>query len=363
MTATATAPTRTLDEAKKNAFAEKFTGALNGASAMLMISVGHRTGLFDSMDGQGPATSHEIARKARLNERYVREWLGAMLTFGVVEHDAEDKTYWLPAEHAEWLTRRSAPNNLGVTAQWVSVMGHVEDEIVEAFRHGKGVPYSAYHRFHEVMAEESGQTAVAALDDFILPLVPGLVEKLERGIDVLDFGCGMGRALQHLAARFPKSRFTGYDLSPDAIGAGTAEAKQKGLKNLRLVVKDLATIDEVEAYDLILGFDAIHDQARPQQVLNALYRALRKGGTFLAQDIKACTCHHHNLGHPLGTLIYTISTFHCMSVSLANGGPGLGAAWGKELALKMFDEAGFKQVRVEELDHDALNYYYISHKK
>lgn len=357
-----TATMQALDEAKKNAFAEKFVGALNGGALMLMVSLGHRTGLFDTLAEMPPSTSNEIAQNAELSERYVREWLGAMLTAGVVEHDPATKTYWLPPEHAAWLTRAASPNNLAVTAQWMAVLGYVEDHVLAAFKHGKGVPYAKYHRFHEVMAEESGQTAVAALDEHILSLVPGLVAKLEKGIDVLDFGCGMGRALQHLAARFPNSRFTGYDASDEAIGVGSAEARAKGLKNLKLVVKDLAAMTETEAFDLILGFDAIHDQAAPAKVLSNLQRALRTGGTLLAQDIKACSCHHDNLGHPLGTFIYTVSCMHCMSVSLANGGPGLGAAWGKELALEMLADAGFRDVRVSELQHDMVNYYYVGTK-
>ncbi len=146
----------------------------------------------------------------------MREWLGAMVTGGVIEHDPAGQTYRLPAEHAALLTRAATPGNMAVTAQWVSVLGFVEDRVLEAFRHGRGVPYAAYHRFHEVMAEESAQTVVAALEPHILPIVPGLVERLAAGMDVLDVGCGSGQAMLHLAARFPKSRLAGYDFSPEA---------------------------------------------------------------------------------------------------------------------------------------------------
>lgn len=132
----------------------------------------------------------EFAEAAGLNERYVREWLGAMVTAGVVEYNPDARTFRLPAEHAACLTRAASPNNMVAPTQWFAVLGHAEDQVVEAFKHGRGVPYSAYHRFHEVMAEESAQTVVAALHDHILPLVPDLFERLESGLRVLDVGCG-----------------------------------------------------------------------------------------------------------------------------------------------------------------------------
>ncbi len=347
---------------KAEAFADKMGDVMNHAALSLMISIGHRSRLFDVMSAMAPAGSAEIARRAKLNERYVREWLGAMVTGGVVEYDAGAGTYGLPAEHAAVLTRAASPNNAAATMQWIAVLGCVEDHVVEAFHHGRGVPYSAYKRFHEVMAEESGQTVVAALEDHILPLAPGLSGRLERGIGVMDIACGSGLAMITLASLYPNSRFTGYDFSEHAIDAARREAERRGVTNVVFEVKDLARLEEFDRYDLITGFDAIHDQARPEAVLQNVRQALKPGGMFLMQDILASSHVHHNIAHPVGTFIYTISCMHCMSVSLANGGPGLGAAWGKELALRMLNEAGFTDVRVETLPHDPFNYYYIMHK-
>jgi len=342
------------------AFAERMLRCYNEAALALMVSIGHRTRLFDVLASMDPATSQEIADETGLSERYVREWLGAMTTGGITGHNAATNRYWLPAERAALLTRAATPNNLASVAQWFAVLGGVEDKVVDAFTHGRGVPYSAYGRFHEVMAEESGQTVVVALDDHILPLVPGLVEQLTRGIDVVDVGCGSGKALMHLAERFPRSRFTGIDFSQQAITAAVAEATERGLRNLAFKCTDAAQWDAREAFDLVLAFDAIHDQPAPAQVLQNIRRALRPGGLFLMQDILAASCVHGNMGHPVGTFLYTISCMHCMSVSLAGGGPGLGAAWGKELALEMLKDAGFENVQVETLPHDILNYYYIA---
>jgi 2-polyprenyl-3-methyl-5-hydroxy-6-metoxy-1,4-benzoquinol methylase len=343
-----------------DAFAERMLVVLNDAALGLMASIGHRTGLFDSLAGLEPSTIEQIAFAAGLNERYVREWLGAMTTGGIVEHDADAGTYWLPAEHAAFLTTAAGADNIASVLQWVSVLGGVEDRIIECFRNGGGVPYKAYDRFHEVMASESDETVVAGLEDNILPLLPGITSKLEAGIDVLDVGCGSGHAMIRLAERFPNSRFTGYDISEEAIGSAKKEAAAKGLTNVTFKVQDAAAFEDTHAYDVVFTFDAIHDQARPDALLRNVRRALKPDGVYLAQDIQGTSSHAGDKAHPLAPFIYTISCLHCMTVSLASGGAGLGAAWGKPVALRMMQEAGFDDVKVHELEHDFLNYYYIA---
>src|SRR3712207_4887485 len=296
-----------LDQAKAEAFAERMVGVLNEGAIALMTSIGHRTGLFDVMAGLPPSTSEQIAQAANLNERYVREWLDAMVVGRIVEHNPEDGRYYLPQEHAAFLTRAASPDNIAVTAQLVPLMGSVEDGIVESFKNGGGVPYSAFPRFHEVMAEDSGQTVVAALTDHILPLVPGLTERLETGIDVLDVGCGSGRALNLMARMFPNSRFVGYDFSEEGIARARAEAQEHGSTNVRFEVKDAAKLDEEARYDLITTFDAVHDQADPVAVLKGIAEALREDGAYLMQEIAGSSHHHNNLEHPIGPFLYTIS--------------------------------------------------------
>jgi 2-polyprenyl-3-methyl-5-hydroxy-6-metoxy-1,4-benzoquinol methylase len=351
-----------IDVQRADAFAERMLGVLNSGALAIMVSLGHRTRLFDAMAGMQPADSHEIAARAGLNERYVREWLGAMVTGGIVHYDPKAGAYRLPAEHAACLTRAAAPNNVAAFTQYIPQLGAVEDRIVECFRKGGGVPYEAFVRFHDIMAEDSGQTVLPALIDSILPLVPGLTRRLEAGIDVLDVGCGSGLALALMAQTFPGSRFVGYDFSEEGIGRARAEAHRRGLANLRFEIKDAATLDEVDAYDLIATFDAVHDQARPATVLRNIYRALRPDGVYLMQDIAGSSHVQNNMDHPMGPLLYTVSCMHCMTVSLAQGGDGLGAMWGEEKAREMLAEAGFRSVRVERLSHDVQNSYYIVHK-
>jgi SAM-dependent methyltransferase len=354
--------TAALDAARMRAFEKKVVDILNAGALNLMLSVGHRTGLFDAMAGMVPTTSAEIAKKAGLQERYVREWLGAMTVSRIVDHDGKAGTYALPPEHAALITRGAPNGNLAVFAQYIPLLGTVEDDVVRCFREGGGVPYERFGRFHEVMAEDSGQTVLPALIEQILPLVPGLLGRLEEGIRVLDLGCGRGKALNLMARRFPNSRFVGYDLSEEAIAFARQEAVEHRSQNVEFVAHDLSDFDETAepaAFDFVTTFDAVHDQARPLAVLRGIHRTLAPDGVYLAQDIKGSGHHHGDLDHPLGPLLYTVSCMHCMTVSLAQGGEGLGAMWGRKKALEYFRNAGFSDVRVNELSHDFQNYYYV----
>ncbi|TMA61115.1 MAG: class I SAM-dependent methyltransferase [Deltaproteobacteria bacterium] len=357
--------TATFDSAKASAFAERLLTTLNDGALCLMISVGHRTGLLDAMRDLEPSTSAEIATKAGLNERYVREWLGAMVTGRIVDVDASTKRFSLPPEHAAFLSRPAGADNLAVFAQYIPLLGSVEDNIVECFKKGGGVPYSKFPRFHAVMAEDSGQSVLSSLELHIVPLVPQLAQRLSAGIQMLDVGCGRGRIINRLADLYPKSRFTGIDLSSEAILSAWEEAADKKLRNIEFIVADLSQFDktaEAEAFDLVTTFDAIHDQAKPLNVLRGIYRTLRPDGFYLMQDIKGSSHIHNNLDHPLGPLLYTISCMHCMTVSLAQNGEGLGAMWGEEKTREYLTKAGFRAVEKHELSHDIQNNWYVVRK-
>ncbi len=348
-----------LDPEAVEAFGDRMLGVVNGACTALMTSIGHQTGLFDTLAGRQPSTSTQVAAAAGLKERYVREWLNAMTTARVLVHDSATGTYVLPGEHAAWLTDDAGPDNLARLMVYLPMLAEVEQGIVRCFREGGGLSYGDYPRFHALMAADSSAVVDATLLDVVVPLVEGLSDRLSTGIDVADIGCGSGHAINVLAAEFPNSRLTGYDFSAEAIAAARAEAAALGVHNARFEVLDVAELDKVAEYDLITAFDAIHDQAHPGRVLAAISRALRDDGTFLMIDIKASSHVEENLENPLAPFLYTVSTMHCMSVSLGLDGDGLGTAWGEQLAISMLHDAGFAEVEVRAVDADLANSYYV----
>ncbi len=354
---------RALDQAQAEAFAGRFLDVVvNGSSLAMMTSIGHQTGLFDVMASLPPSTSDEIARAAGLNDRYVREWLGAMVTGRIVDYDPSLGIYALPPEHAASLTRAAGPNNLAFFTQYVALMGPIEQQVIDCFRHGGGVPYAAYPRFQELQAAETARVYDATLIDVTLPLAPGLCERLERGIDVLDVDCGSGHAINVMAKTFPRSRFAGFDFSDEGIAVARAAAERLGLANTRFEVKDVAALDKTEQYDLITAFDVIHDLAQPRTVVQAIHDALRPDGIFLMVEIAASSYLHENLDHPLGSTLYTYSTLHCLAVSLAQGGAGLGTVWGEQRARALLADVGFTDVTVKSVPGDILNSYYLARR-
>ena len=343
-------------------FAVRIVGAIDSASLAILLSIGHQTKLFDTLAELPPATSGQIADAARLNERYVREWLGGVVAGRIVDYDPAAQTYSLPRHRAAVLTRAAGPDNLSRVAQFIPLLAEVEQKVIGCFHNGGGLSYSEYPRFHALMAEQSGEIFEAALVDVTLAMAEGLPDRLRAGAEVADIGCGSGHAINVMAQAFPASRFTGIDFSEEGVAVGRAEGDRLGLTNTSFVQHDVATLDIADAYDVITAFDAIHDQAHPAQVLANIYRALRPGGVFLMVDIKASSQLEDNIGVPFAQYIYTASTMHCMSVSLGLDGDGLGTAWGRQLATSMLADAGFGDVQVREIESDPINFYYVARK-
>jgi 2-polyprenyl-3-methyl-5-hydroxy-6-metoxy-1,4-benzoquinol methylase len=350
------------DTTRAEAFSARMLDILNSGALSLMTSIGHQTGLFDALGALPPSTSQEVAEAAKLDERYVREWLAAMAVGKILDYDRATKRYSLPLEHAGVLTRDAGTDNLAFFAQYIPLFAEVEQGIVDCFRNGGGLAYSAFPRFQSIQAEETARVYDASLVERILPIAPDVVERLHTGIDVADIGTGCGHAVNVMARAFPNSSFTGYDFSNEGIAAARAEARRMGLTNARFEIKDVAALDVKEAYDLITVFDAIHDQVKPREVLARIKRALRSEGAFFMADIAAETEVAGNLEHPLGPLLYTISCMHCMTVSLAHGGEGLGAMWGKDKAVELLRQAGFHSIDVRQAEGDPMNNYFVCRK-
>ena len=355
--------TTDVDMAKVEAFGEKMTNILNFGMTANMMSIGHQVGLFDTMATiSRSAPPDEIALNAGLDERYVREWLGVMATSGVVEYEPGAGGYRLPPEHAALTTRAAGPNNFATFTQFIPVCASIEPELVDAFRNGGGVPYSSFPRFHSVMREVSAQIFDATLVDGTLALVPGIADRLESGISVADVGTGSGHAVNVMAQAFPESTFAGFDISEEALAVGRAEAREWGLTNAEFHVHDAAHLDDVGTFDFVTTFDAVHDQVDPLAMVAGVFDILEPGGYWLCVDIQASSHVGENLDHPMGPFFYAVSCSHCMTVSLAHDGAGLGAMWGVQAAREMFTRAGFVDIEIHTIDGDVSNNYYICRK-
>ena len=352
--------TADFDTAQADGFLDRVAGLINDGAVAVMLGIGHRTGLFDTLATLPPATSAEIAEEAALAERYVREWLAVMVTARIVAFDPEHGTYSLPAEHAASLTRGASLGNFAVYAQHVGLLGQVQDRLLACFETGEGMSYGDYPCFHHMMAEDSAMTVTGGLFEHILPLVPGLDARLAAGIEVMDAGCGQGLALIALAGRYPRSRFTGYDLSEDAIAHAAEVARRAGLANMRFEAWDLTGYEERARFDFITSFDAVHDQKDPAGLIRGLHGALKPGGVYLMQDIGGSARLENNLDFPMASFLYAISCAHCTPVSLGQGGEGLGTMWGWETAEAMLRDAGFAEVDRHVLPHDPMNVWFVA---
>lgn len=338
--------------------ANRLVQIFNDGSIAVLASLGHQSGLFETMAALPPATSVQIADAAGLNERYVRELLGGIVTAGFVDYDPAAQTYLLRPDHVPFLAG-AGPDNLARVMQYVTLMGQVTPGVLHAFREGGGLSYADYPGFHDLQAADSGAIQDAYLIDRVLPLT-GQVAALEAGLDVADVACGEGHALNLMARAFPNSRFTGLDFEEEAIRAARAEAAAWGLTNASFEVRDVAAGLGVAAYDFVSVFDAIHDQAEPARVLAAIRASLREGGTFLMGDMDASSHLENNLELPWAGFFYAISTTHCMAVSLGQGGAGLGTVWGVELAEQMVREAGFGTVSPHRIEENPFEVYLVA---
>ncbi|GAA1749208.1 methyltransferase domain-containing protein [Streptomonospora arabica] len=349
----------TIDEQRVQQCVERLFGAYVESMLVLMIDLADRTGLLDALAAES-GTSAEVAGRAGLAERYTRECLGALVTGGLVEYDPASQRYTLPPEHALCLTGDGA-TNVAPVSRMPTLLAHYVADAATVAREGGGIPYDRFRpEFTTVMDGLSRATFDQHLVESILSAADGLTTGLHRGIRVADIGCGTGHSTVVLAREFPESEFVGYDLSDDALAAGRAEAAEAGIANVRFENLDIARLPDDPPFHAIVGFDVIHDQADPAGVLRRVHRALVPGGVFLMMDIKASSRLENNVANPLGPLLYSVSTLHCMTVSLAQGGAGLGTVWGEELARQMLAEAGFADVTVHEVPDDPLNQVYVA---
>jgi SAM-dependent methyltransferase len=341
-------------------FGAKLLQIYTGAMLTNLINIGYRSGLFEAA-AAGPATIEELSARAGLHERYVREWLGAMATSGIFDHDAATGEFTLPAHRAALLTGAQAANVAPHSGMIVHMSQHVP-ALAHCFKHGGGVGYDAFRpEFTSCMDDVWRRIFNEQLIEGFLGRIDGLDARLRTGIRVLDIGCGTGHAINVMARSYAASSFVGFDIAEDAIEAARQEAAELRLRNVEFAVHDVTRLPPQASFDLITAFDAVHDQREPAIVLKSVGDALSPDGLFLMIEFKFESEIADNVGNPFAPLYYAFSTMHCTPVSLALGGPGLGAVWGDRTARAMLRDAGFS--RIERLDSPRLqNCIYVCRK-
>jgi SAM-dependent methyltransferase len=354
MMITAPAPSET------DAFIAQLYGWIVATAGLSLVAVGDSTGLLAAL-AAGPATSEELSERSGLSERHVREWLSGMATAGIAEHDETTGRFSLPPARAAALVG-DAPSNVAPLLTASAYLARYGPAVERTMREGGGIPYSEYQPEFATLTDGINRRLYdAALIDGYVGAAPGLIERLCEGLRVLDVGCGSGHVVNLIGRAFPASTVTGYDISDDGLAMGRGEAAAWGLENVRFERCDVASFPAGDRFDLVTAFDAIHDQAQPRRVLRQIHDALTPGGLFLMVDMNASSSVHANIGNPVAPYFYWVSLFHCMQVSLAEGGEGLGTAWGVELATELLHEAGFSSVdRVPAPPADPVNAIFVA---
>lgn len=334
-----------VDQAKVEQFSarimEDYGNTLRGA----MLHIGDRLGLFKSLSQAGAVTLEELAQRTGLNARYLREWLGSMVTGNYVEYDRETKRYRLPPEYVPVLADEDSPYFAGGILQLSVPFVSMTPKIIEAFRKGGGAPEEAFPlETWEGMERMTMPWYKHFLVQQWIPSLTGVKEKLEAGGSVLDFGCGSGLAAITMAKAFPKARVFGSDFHGPSIERARANAKAAGVGDrVQFEVSDSDALVG-KKFDLVTTFVVIHDATNPLQMMIDLRKATADDGTYLMVELNLSSELHENMNRN-GRVMYPQSTLYCMTCSLSHGGAGLGAFVGEPKLREMATKSGFSRFR------------------
>ncbi|MSQ71166.1 MAG: SAM-dependent methyltransferase [Betaproteobacteria bacterium] len=351
-----------MDKEKVRAFTNKVFGDMAGAMSAGLGYVGVKTGLFRAMAGKGPLALSQLVAATGLQSRYVEEWLKGMASAGYLDHDHAADTYTLPDEHAYMVASDESDHFMGGLFCMVPVLMRVAPRVAEAFRTGGGVPFEDY-----------GKDGIEALDllnrgqyeqrfaSHWMKSLPEVTARLQSGGSVLDFGCGAGAVVLSLARAFPQASVTGIDRSEESIRHAQAAADAASLgPRVRFLAQSLADFAPGEQFDFITACDCIHDLAAPLATLRQIRARLKPDGVFMVIEPKAADTVEGN-SNAIGTMYYGFSVFHCMTQSLAQGGPGLGTCMGPEHIGALLREAGFARVEPLDIRSGVLSFYAVRH--
>ena len=334
-----------IDQAKLEKFLEKVLNDIGTSLRGGLCYIGDKLGLFKALAESGPVTTEQLAARTGLSERYLREWLNAMATAEYVEFNPWTREYYLPPEHALPLAEESFPYYTGGFLEMVVPTVSIAPKVAEAFRTGKGVPQSDYSpEMFESIERGTAPWYRTQLVQKWIPAMPQVEQKLQAGADVLDVGCGSGRAVITIAQAFPKCRVFGFDSHDGSIARAQRNAQQAGVADrVKFEVVDCTRLPH-NAFDFVTTFDVVHDSVDPVGLMRSIRESLKPEGTYLMLEMNASGDVHENV-NPLGRFLYSVSTLYCMTVSLAHNGAGIGACMGEGKARELATEAGFRSFR------------------
>lgn len=347
-----------MDKEKIKGFTQHIFRDMAGAMTAGLAYVGTRTGLFRAMDGKGAMSLEAVVDASGLQSRYVEEWLKGMASAGYLDYDPKAQTFELPEEHAFLLASDETDHFAGGLFCMAPVLLGVAPQVARAFKEGGGVPFEDY-----------GDDGILALDlvnrgnyehrfaHYWLKAMPDVIKKLESGARVLDVGCGTGRVSLTLAKAFPSTQFTGIDVDPSSIERASEIAREEGLsERVQFQACPVEALDAGEGFDLITTCDCVHDFADPVNTLEAIRKLLKPGGTVFVIEPKAADRLEDNQ-HPIATMFYGFSVFHCMTQSLAQGGPGLGTCMGPARTEALMREAGYTEFQTLDIKSHVNLFY------
>jgi ubiquinone/menaquinone biosynthesis C-methylase UbiE len=335
-----------IDEAKLHALIGQMLGDLGGASSVAMVRIGDRLGLYKALHEGGGATCEALARRVKLDERYLREWLSHQAASGYLAYEPKTATFSLLPEQAMVFAVEDSPVYMQGGFDAVAAMLENQPKVQAAFKTGGGVPWGdqATCMFCAV-ARFFRPGYVNNLVSQWLPALDGVVAKLERGAMVADVGCGHGWSTVLMAKAFPKSQFVGFDFHDGSIAEARAHAqKHAGVGNARFEVAKAKALPEKD-FDLITCFDCLHDMGDPAGAAGHIRSALKPDGTWMVVEPMAGDRLEDNF-NPVSRLYYAASTLVCVPTSKAQEvGSALGAQAGEKRLREVIGGAGFRSVR------------------
>jgi SAM-dependent methyltransferase len=335
-----------VQERTPEAFVDRAFADLAACYGGVMVSIGHKLGLYRALAGQGPLSSHELAARSGCEERYVREWLNSQVAGGYLDYHEQSETYELPSEHVPVLADEGSPMFLPPAFDVPGSMWFDQKRTLEAFRTGDGIPWGEHDgRLYCGVAVFYRNAYGASLVPEWLPALDGVVEKLQRGALVADVGCGHGHSTVLVASAFERSHFVGFDTHDASLEAARANAEAAGVaERVDFQRADAGSYSGAD-YDLICFFDTLHDLGDPVGAARRAYEALADDGTLMVVEPFAGDAVPDNLG-PVGHLYYSASTALCVPHSRSEDvGLALGAQAGPARLAAVFQEAGFRSIR------------------